>query len=60
MRPSRERAALDARLVDPASYGEANKDALKALIVDQATNARELADLEGQWFELHEDHVASD
>ena len=49
-----EKAAIDARLADPAIYGEANKEALKALIVDQAFAARELAQLEAEWLELQQ------
>jgi ATP-binding cassette subfamily F protein 3 len=49
-----EKAAIDARLADPAIYGEAGKDALKALIVDQAFAARELAQLEAEWLELQQ------
>ncbi len=47
-----QKAAIDARLADPAIYGEANKETLKALIVEQAFAARELAQLEGEWLEL--------
>ena len=47
-----QKAAIDARLADPAIYGEANKVALKALIADQAFAARELAQLEGEWLGL--------
>src|SRR5438477_171174 len=46
-----QKSAVDARLADPAIYGEAEKDALKALIVDQAFVARELAQLEAEWLE---------
>jgi ATP-binding cassette subfamily F protein 3 len=46
-----QKSAIDARLADPAIYGEAQKDALKALIVDQAFVARELAQLEAEWLE---------
>jgi len=49
-----QKAAIDARLADPAIYGEAHKEALKALIVDQAFAARELAQLESEWLELHQ------
>jgi len=49
-----QKTAIDARLADPAIYGDANKDALKALIVDQAFAARELAQLESEWLELHQ------
>jgi len=48
------KSAIDAQLADPAVYGDEKKDALKALIVDQAYVARELAQLEAQWLALHE------
>jgi ATP-binding cassette subfamily F protein 3 len=48
---SAQKSAIDARLADPAIYGEAQKDALKALILDQAFVARELAQLEAEWLE---------
>ncbi|HMH19465.1 MAG TPA: ABC transporter, partial [Burkholderiales bacterium] len=47
------KSAIDAQLADPAIYGEAQKENLKALIVDQAFVARELAQLEAEWLELH-------
>ena len=46
-----QKAAIDAQLADPAIYAEANKDALKTLILDQAYVARELAQLEAEWLE---------
>jgi ATP-binding cassette subfamily F protein 3 len=46
-----QKSAIDARLADPAIYGEEQKDALKTLIVDQAFVARELAQLEAEWLE---------
>jgi ATP-binding cassette subfamily F protein 3 len=46
-----QKSAIDARLADPAIYGEAQKDALKTLILDQAYVARELAQLETEWLE---------
>jgi len=48
------KAAIDARLADPAIYGEAQKDNLKTLIVDQAFVSRELAQLEAEWLELQQ------
>jgi ATP-binding cassette subfamily F protein 3 len=48
------KAAIETQLADPAVYGEAQKDALKALILDQAYVARELAELEAQWLSLQE------
>jgi ATP-binding cassette subfamily F protein 3 len=49
-----KKSALDAQLADPANYGEAQRDALKALILDRAYVARELAELEAEWLALHE------
>jgi ATP-binding cassette subfamily F protein 3 len=46
-----QKSAIDARLADPAIYAEEQKEALKALIVDQAFVARELAQLEAEWLE---------
>jgi len=48
------KSAIDAQLADPALYGEAQKDSVKALIVDQAYVARELAQLEAEWIALQE------
>jgi ATP-binding cassette subfamily F protein 3 len=48
------KSAIDAQLADPALYGEAQKDAVKALVVDQAYVARELAQLEAEWLALQE------
>jgi ATP-binding cassette subfamily F protein 3 len=45
------KAAVDAKLADPAIYEEANKEELKALIVDQAYLAKELEQLETEWLE---------
>jgi ATP-binding cassette subfamily F protein 3 len=49
-----QKTAVDAQLADPASYGEDRKDALKALILDQAYVARELAQLEVEWLAQQE------
>ncbi len=49
---SARKAAVDAQLADPAIYGEDRKDALKALILDQAYVARELEQAEAEWLEL--------
>ena len=46
-----QKSAIDAQLADPASYGEARKEALKMLIIDQAYVTRELAQLEAEWLE---------
>jgi len=48
------KSAIDARLADPEIYGEANREALKALILDQAYVARELGQLEAEWLEQQE------
>jgi ATP-binding cassette subfamily F protein 3 len=45
------KSGIDARLADPAIYEEANKEALKALVMDQAFVARELGQLEQEWLE---------
>ncbi|KIF82601.1 ATP-binding cassette domain-containing protein [Noviherbaspirillum autotrophicum] len=45
------KAEVDARLADPAIYDDANKDELKALILDQAYLAKELEQLETEWLE---------
>src|SRR5690349_19774451 len=47
------KSQIDAQLADPANYGESRRESLKALIVDQAFVARELAQLEAEWLELH-------
>jgi len=48
------KTAIDAQLADPAIYGEALKETLKTLIVDQAFVARELVQLEAEWLEQHQ------
>jgi ATP-binding cassette subfamily F protein 3 len=45
---------VDARLADPVIYEDANKEELKALIVDQAYLAKELEQLETEWLEQQE------
>ncbi|WP_420475087.1 ATP-binding cassette domain-containing protein [Noviherbaspirillum sp. ST9] len=42
---------VDARLADPSIYDDANKEELKALILDQAYIAKELEQLETEWLE---------
>ncbi len=56
-----QKSAIDAQLADPASYGEARKEALKTLILDQAYVARELAQLEAEWLEQQRrlEHLAA-
>jgi ATP-binding cassette subfamily F protein 3 len=49
---SARKAAVDAQLADAGVYAEDKKDALKALILDQAYAARELEQLEAEWLEL--------
>jgi ATP-binding cassette, subfamily F, member 3 len=46
-----QKVAIDAQLAGTAIYAEAQKEALKTLIVDQAFVARELAQLEAEWLE---------
>ncbi|HEY0845109.1 MAG TPA: ATP-binding cassette domain-containing protein [Noviherbaspirillum sp.] len=48
------KAEVDAQLADPAIYGDANKEKLKALILDQAYIAKELEQLETEWLEQQE------
>ena len=50
-----EAKAIEAKLADPGIYGAGQKDALQALVADQAYNARELAELETQWLALQEE-----
>ncbi|WP_019141096.1 ATP-binding cassette domain-containing protein [Noviherbaspirillum massiliense] len=46
--------AVDERLAVPAIYDDAHKEELKALLLDQAYLARELEQLEAEWFEQQE------
>jgi ATP-binding cassette, subfamily F, member 3 len=48
------KSGIDAQLAGGEIYAEAQKEALKTLLLDQAYVARELAQLEGEWLELHE------
>ena len=48
------KAALDARLADPAVYDDGNKDTLKTLLADQAACAQALEQLEMEWLEQHD------
>jgi ATP-binding cassette subfamily F protein 3 len=50
-----DKKAIEAKLADPGIYGAGQKDALQALVADQAYNARELADMEAQWLALQEE-----
>ncbi|OWW22206.1 ATP-binding cassette domain-containing protein [Noviherbaspirillum denitrificans] len=45
---------VDARLADPSIYDDANKEELKALILDQAYIAKELEQLETEWLDQQE------
>jgi ATP-binding cassette, subfamily F, member 3 len=45
------KAELDALLADPAIYAEDRKEAVKAHLFEQATLAKELEQLEGEWLE---------
>ncbi|MCC7486946.1 MAG: ATP-binding cassette domain-containing protein [Burkholderiales bacterium] len=49
------RSALDAQLADPSAYAGEGRDALKALLVDQAYLVRELEELETEWLALQEE-----
>ena len=49
-----KKSALDAQLAGDGIYATANEHAFKALIIDQAYVARELAQLETEWLEQHE------
>jgi ATP-binding cassette subfamily F protein 3 len=46
-----QKAAVDARLADPAIYQDASKDALRAVLEDQAHVGRELSQLESEWLD---------
>jgi ATP-binding cassette, subfamily F, member 3 len=48
------KAEIEARLASGAIYEEANKEALKTLLLDQAYLGRELAQLEAEWLQLQE------
>ncbi|HEX8955722.1 MAG TPA: ATP-binding cassette domain-containing protein [Burkholderiaceae bacterium] len=49
-----KKAAVDARMADPAIYDAANKEELKTLLTDQAYCAKELEQLEAEWLEKQE------
>ena len=53
-RAGSRKAELDALLADPALYAEDSKDRLKALLIEQASLARELERLEAEWLREHE------
>jgi ATP-binding cassette subfamily F protein 3 len=45
------KADIDAKLADPAIYAEDKKETVKAHLFEQATLAKELEQLEGEWLE---------
>jgi ATP-binding cassette subfamily F protein 3 len=49
-----KKAEVDARLLEPGIYEADKKDALKALVADQAFLTRDLGQLENEWLELQE------
>jgi len=49
-----KKAEVDARLLEPGIYDADKKDALKALVADQAFVTRDLGQLENEWMELQE------
>ena len=49
-----KKSAIDVKLAADGIYDAANEDALKALILDQAYVARELAQTEAEWLEQQE------
>jgi len=51
---------LDAQLADPAIYAEDKKEAVKAHLFEQATLAKELEQLEGEWLEQQAELEALD
>lgn len=46
-----KKAALEARLADPAMYLDTSKEVLEAALRDQAYLGKELGLLEGEWLE---------
>jgi ATP-binding cassette subfamily F protein 3 len=46
-----QKAGIEARLADPALYGEGRAEELKALLVEQAYVGKELESLEAEWLE---------
>jgi len=53
-RRNQRRAELETLLTDPALYGEARKEDLKARLFEQATLVKELEQLEVEWLEQQE------
>jgi ATP-binding cassette subfamily F protein 3 len=49
-----KKAAVDARLADPAIYDAANKEELKTLLLAQADCAKQLEQVESDWLEQQE------
>jgi ATP-binding cassette subfamily F protein 3 len=48
------KSAIEAQLAEASIYSEANRDALKALLLDQAYVGKELEELEAEWLEKQE------
>jgi ATP-binding cassette subfamily F protein 3 len=48
------KADIDRQLEDSEIYSDANKEKLKALLLDQAKLTKELEQLEGDWLEQQE------
>ena len=48
------KAEIDRQLEDSEIYSDANKEKLKALLLDQAKLTKELEQLEGDWLEQQE------
>ena len=46
-----KKAELEARLADPAVYQPESKEALQAVLLDQAYVGKELSELESEWLE---------
>ena len=49
-----KKAAVDARLADPAVYDAANKEELKTLLLTQADCTKQLEQVEAEWLEQQE------
>jgi ATP-binding cassette subfamily F protein 3 len=49
------KAALNAQLADPGFYAQSDREAQKALVIDQAYVNRELETLEEEWLKLQEE-----
>jgi ATP-binding cassette, subfamily F, member 3 len=49
-----QKAVIEAQLADPALYQETSKEALQAVLLDQAYVGKELVQLESEWLEKQE------